>query len=245
LVSEDRYHLLLDFQFNGWGKKFPSELDNAISRKLFANGLLEGKMEDHEDFVLEGGSIESDGRGTIFTTSQCLLAPNRNQPLTQNEIEGKLKQYLHAERIVWLDHGNLTGDDTDGHIDTIVRTAPDDTLLYVGCDDPNDEQYEDFRSLEKQLQGLRTIEDKPYRLMRLPMPDAISDDGDRLPATYANFVIINGAVICPTYRQPTKDAAAMSIIGEAFPDREVIGIDACTVIRQHGSLHCLTMQYPL
>ena len=194
--------------------------------------------------MLEGGSIESDGRGTVFTTSQCLLAPHRNQPLTREDIELKLKEYLRAERIVWLDHGNLTGDDTDGHIDTIVRIAPDNTLLYVACDDSGDEQYDDFRALENQLRDLRTIDGEPYRLLRLPMPDAIFDDGDRLPATYANFVITNGAVICPTYNQPAKDAQAMKIIGEAFPGREVIGIDACTVIRQHGSLHCLTMQYP-
>ena len=244
LVSKSGTRLLLDFKFNGWGEKFPARLDNAISRKLFAAGILDGEMEDHEDFVLEGGSIESDGRGTVFTTSQCLLAPHRNQPLTREDIELKLKEYLRAERIVWLDHGNLTGDDTDGHIDTIVRIAPDNTLLYVACDDSGDEQYDDFRALENQLRDLRTIDREPYRLLRLPMPDAIFDDGDRLPATYANFVITNGAVICPTYNQPAKDAQAMKIIGEAFPGREVIGIDACTVIRQHGSLHCLTMQYP-
>jgi agmatine/peptidylarginine deiminase len=245
LISDKGKKMLLDFQFNGWGKKFPAQQDNAISRRLFDGGFFIGEMENHEDFVLEGGSIESDGKGTVFTTSQCLLAPNRNQPLTQSEIEGKLKETLRAERIVWLDYGNLRGDDTDGHIDTIVRTAPDDTLLYIGCDNHDDEQYEDFLMLEKQLRGLRTTAGAPYTLMRLPMPDAIYDDGYRLPATYANFVILNDAVICPTYHQPKHDEAAIDTIRKAFPGREVIGIDALTVIRQHGSLHCLTMQYPL
>ena len=221
-------------------------------------------MERHQDFVLEGGSIESDGRGTIVTTSQCLLAPNRNQPLTQAEIEAELKRRLRAERVVWLDHGNLVGDDTDGHIDTIVRCAPDDTLLYVGCDDENDEQFADFQALEQQLKSLRTADGKPYRLLRLPMPEAIFEEGEtrneeretrneergarneergeRLPATYANFLILNGAVLAPVYGQPANDAEALRVIGEAFPDRDIIPIDARTIIRQHGSIHCLTMQ---
>ncbi len=214
------------------------------------------QLENHQDFVLEGGSIESDGRGTIFTTSQCLLAPNRNQPLTRDEIEAELKRRLRAERVVWLDYGNLVGDDTDGHIDTIVRCAPDDTLLYVGCDDENDEQFADFQALEQQLKSLQTADGKPYRLLRLPMPKAIfeetiSEEGgtrkeeqERLPATYANFLILNGAVLVPVYGQPENDAEALRVIGEAFPDRDIIPIDARTIIRQHGSIHCLTMQIP-
>ena len=236
--------LLLDFCFNGWGMKFPSSNDNAINRTMAAKGIFPAPLEDHNDFVLEGGSIESDGLGTIFTTSTCLLAPHRNQPLTREEIEERLKIYLRAKRIVWLDHGTLIGDDTDGHIDTIVRCAPDDTLVYVGCDDTNDEQYNDFLALERQLQGLRTTDGRPYRLLRLPMPTAIYEDGERLPATYANFLVINGAVIVPSYGQPERDAIAAAVIAQAFPGREVISIDACTVVRQHGSLHCLTMQYP-
>uniref|UniRef100_A0AB33J0D3 Agmatine deiminase family protein n=1 Tax=Prevotella sp. GTC17259 TaxID=3236795 RepID=A0AB33J0D3_9BACT len=236
--------ILLDYKFNGWGEKFKWEKDNAITRQLAEHGILQGTLEDHTDFVLEGGSIESDGAGTVFTTSQCLLAPHRNQPLTQTEIEQRLRQQLHAERIVWLDYGNLVGDDTDGHIDTIVRCAPNDTLLYIGCDDESDEQYADFKALEGQLQTLRTAEGQPYRLLRLPMPTAIYDDGERLPATYANFVILNGVVICPTYAQPKHDKQAMETIRQAFPEYEIVGIDARTVIRQHGSLHCLTMQYP-
>lgn len=153
------------------------------------------------------------------------------------------------------DHGNLTGDDTDGHIDTIVRVAPHDTLLYMACDDPNDEHYDDFRLLEQQLQQLTTFEGYPYRLLRLPMPDAIYDEGnqlstspdskgERLPATYANFLIMNRAVIYPTYDQPQKDEEARRQLQLAFPDREIIGVNALTIIRQHGSIHCLTMQLP-
>ena len=235
---------LLDFQFNGWGEKFPAELDNAISQKLYDAGLVKGEYVDHLDFVLEGGAIESDGRGTIFTTTGCLMAPHRNQPLTQQEIETRLKVYLGAERVVWIDHGSLIGDDTDGHIDTLVRICPDNTLLYVGCDDADDEQYADLQLMEQQLKSLRTMEGKPYRLMKLPMPHPIYDGEDRLPATYANFLIINGAVLVPTYDQPDLDSEALRIVGEAFPSRDIIGIDCRPVIRQHGSLHCCTMQYP-
>ncbi|MBQ8988744.1 MAG: agmatine deiminase family protein [Prevotella sp.] len=244
LVNDQGGVRLLDFCFNGWGEKFPADLDNAINRRLYDEGKISGDYVDCLDFVLEGGSIESDGRGTIFTTSGCLLAPHRNQPMTQAEIEARLKRDLCAERILWIDHGHLTGDDTDGHIDTLVRICPDDTLLYVGCDDPEDEQYEDLKLMEAQLQTFRTLEGKPYRLMRLPMPQPIYENSERLPATYANFLVVNGAVLCPTYDQPEQDAEALRIIGEAFPDREIVGIDCRSVIRQHGSLHCCTMQFP-
>ena len=235
---------MLDFRFNGWGEKFPAALDNQITSKMAAQGLFQYPVENHDDFVLEGGSIESNGEGIIFTTSICLLAPHRNQPLTREEIETQLLQRLHAQHIIWLDHGNLIGDDTDGHIDTIVRIAPHDTLLYVGCDDEGDPQYEDFQALEQQLRTLRTPDGHPYRLLRLPMPHPIFDDGERLPATYANFVILNGAVLVPTYNQPDLDSIACETISLAFPGLDIIGIDARVVVRQHGSLHCLTMQYP-
>ena len=244
LVDDNGHRRMLDYKFNGWGEKFEASLDNAINRRLYNLGEIAGEYSDNLDFVLEGGSIESDGRGTIFTTSQCLLAPHRNQPMTKAEIEERLKRDLCAERVLWIDYGNLIGDDTDGHIDTIVRVCPDDTLLYMGCDNPEDEQYEDLRKMEAQLQSFRTLEGKPYRLMKLPMPHPIYDGEDRLPATYANFLIINDAVLCPTYNQPDIDSEALRIIAKAFPDREIIGIDCCPVIRQHGSLHCCTMQFP-
>ena len=231
--------ILLDFCFNGWGEKFPADLDNQINRHLYDEGLVKGEYEDHLDFVLEGGSIESDGKGTVFTTACCLMAPHRNQPLTQQQIEDRLKQWLGAERIVWLNRGSLIGDDTDGHIDTLVRICPDDTLLYIGGDDDHPDLYE----MEKELQELRTLDGRPYRLLKLPLPRPIYDDGDRLPATYANYLVVNGAVLVPTYAQPDLDAEALRIIGQAFPDHEIVGIDCRPIIRQHGSLHCCTMQY--
>lgn len=238
-VEEDRQLMLLDFKFNGWGEKFPAELDNQINRQLYERGIVTGIYEPHLDFVLEGGSIESDGKGTVFTTSCCLMAPHRNQPLTQEEIEDKLKEWLGAERIVWINHGSLIGDDTDGHIDTLVRICPNDTLLYIGADD----EHPDLKLMEQELQVLRTLEGRPYRLLRLPMPHPIYDAEDRLPATYANYLVVNGAVLYPTYGQPDLDNEARNIIQQAFPDREMVGIDCRPVIRQHGSLHCCTMQY--
>lgn len=231
--------VLLDFCFNGWGEKFEATLDNQINKHLYEQGLVKGTYEDHLDFVLEGGSIESDGKGTVFTTECCLMAPHRNQPLTKAEIEERLKEWLGAERIMWLQHGSLIGDDTDGHIDTLVRICPNDTLLYTGGDD----DHPDLVEMERELQKLRTLDGKPYRLLKLPLPRPIYDDGDRLPATYANYLVINGAVLVPTYNQPDLDTEALRIIGEAFPDREMVGIDCRAVIKQHGSLHCCTMQY--
>lgn len=235
---------LLDFKFNGWGEKFDWQKDNAITSTLYGKGVFSATLENHLDFVLEGGSIESDGKGTVFTTAQCLLAPQRNQPLSEVEIGERLMMALGAERVVWLRHGNLVGDDTDGHIDTIVRICPDDTLLYVGCDDEDDEQYDDFRALETELKALRTVDGKPYRLLKLPMPDKMEFDGERLPATYANFLVINGAVIVPVYGQREKDEEAKALVAEAFPGREIIAVDASVIVRQHGSIHCITMQLP-
>ena len=231
--------ILLDFCFNGWGEKFEAGLDNQINKHLFNRGIVKGQYEPHLDFVLEGGSIESDGKGTVFTTTCCLMAPHRNQPLTQQEIEARLKEYLGAERIVWINHGSLIGDDTDGHIDTLVRICPDDTLLYTGGDD----DHPDLARMEEELKTLRTLDGRPYRLLKLPLPRPIYDEGERLPATYANYLVVNGAVLVPTYNQPDLDAEAMRIIQQAFPDREIVSINCCAVIKQHGSLHCCTMQY--
>lgn len=243
LVSSDGIsRRLLDFRFNGWGEKFKAENDNAINRHMFDAGLLGGEYSDELDFVLEGGAIESDGKGTVFTTSGCLMAPNRNQPLSQADIEKRLILSLCARRIVWIDHGNLVGDDTDGHIDTLVRVAPNDTLLYVACSDRNDEQYDGLHLMEEQLKCLLTDDGKPYRLIPLPSPRAIYDGGERLPATYANFLVINGAVLYPTYAQPDLDEEARQALAMAFPGLELVGIDCRSIIKQHGSLHCCTMQ---
>jgi agmatine/peptidylarginine deiminase len=238
-VEDNGNLILLDFCFNGWGEKFEAAFDNAINRHLYDQELVRGTYENHLDFVLEGGSIESDGKGTVFTTTCCLMAPHRNQPLTQAQIEDRLKQYLGAERIVWINHGSLIGDDTDGHIDTLVRICPDDTLLYIGAD----ADHPDLLAMEGELRTLRTFDGRPYRLLRLPLPRPIYDGGDRLPATYANYLVINGAVLVPTYAQPDLDAEALRTIALAYPDREIVPIDCRPVIRQHGSLHCCTMQY--
>ena len=240
LVGEDsdgkKKLLCLDFRFNGWGDKFPADLDNKITRnvfaELFSDEILNGEIgSGNDDFVLEGGSIESDGKGTIFTTECCLMAPHRNQPLTKEEIEQELKLRLKARSVVWLQHGAVPGDDTDGHIDTTVRIAPNDTIVYCHPAD------------RKELETLRTIDGKPYRLLELPTPE-VEYDGEALPATYANFLIINGAVIVPVYDNPEKDRMACEIIQSAFPNRTIIPIDATVIVRQHGSIHCCTMQIP-
>lgn len=237
---------LLDFQFNGWGEKFEATLDNEICRHMQEQHILRGNYEDHLDFVLEGGSIESDGRGTILTTSQCLLAPHRNQPLSQADIEQRLLRTLHAQRILWLDHGYLAGDDTDSHVDTLARLCPSDTIAYVQCLDTEDEHYEELRQMEQQLQTFRTLEDAPYRLIPLPMaPIRYDEDGQRLPSTYANFLVINGAVLMPTYGDPGLDEKAKRQLQKAFPKHEIVGIDCQVLIIQHGSLHCCTMQFPV
>lgn len=235
----------VDFCFNGWGRKFKADLDNAINGKLYDAGIVKGEYEDCTSFVLEGGSIESDGKGTILTTSQCLLAPHRNQPMDKEEIEKCLKKMLHAERVLWLNHGNLIGDDTDGHVDTVARLAPNDTIVYMQCSDENDAQYADLKAMEEEIAELRTAEGKPYRMIPLPSPAPIHDeDGERLPATYANFLIMNNCILYPTYAQEENDRKAAVALGKAFPGHEIVGIDCRALIKQHGSLHCVTMQYP-
>lgn len=235
---------LLDFAFNGWGNKFAAERDNQITRRAIEAGLLKGSYIDHLNFVLEGGAIESDGMGTLLTTSHCLLAPNRNQPMNRVDIEEYLRKAFHLERVLWLDHGYLAGDDTDSHIDTLARFCSPSTIAYVQCSDPSDEHYEALLAMEEQLKSFRTLAGEPYRLLPLPMADKIEETGERLPATYANFLIMNNVVLYPTYGQPANDSRAKEVLQEAFPTHEIIGIDCCALIKQHGSLHCVTMQYP-
>lgn len=234
---------ICDFAFNGWGKKFPAVLDNQITAKLFEKGIF-GKdvaYRNQLDFVLEGGSIESDGQGTLLTTSTCLLSANRND-LSQPEIEEKLMNFFGLERVLWLYHGYLQGDDTDSHIDTLARFCDEKTIAYVQCTDVEDVHYIALQKMEKELQSFRTLSGHPYQLVALPMADAVYHEGERLPATYANFLIINGAVLVPTYNS-AKDKIAMDILQKVFKDRKIIGIDCLPLIKQHGSLHCVTMQY--
>lgn len=238
--------LLLDFRFNGWGMKFAADKDNRINRRLHGQGLLNGRYTNCLGFVLEGGAVESDGQGTLMTTSGCQLSPNRNDQMNRKEIESKLLAVLHADRVLWLDHGWLAGDDTDGHIDTLARFCPEHTIAYVECTDTSDEHYEELLRMEGQLRTFRTVNGEPYRLLPLPLPDAIYDEsGNRLPATYANFLVINDAVLMPTYNQPIKDVQALRVLQKAFPQHAVTGIDCRALIRQHGSLHCCTMQFPV
>lgn len=236
---------LLDFKFNGWGLKFASDLDNRITRQAVEAGALKGTYVDRLGFVLEGGSIESDGMGTLLTTSECLLSPNRNGQLNRVEIEEYLMSTFHLQQVLWLDHGYLAGDDTDSHIDTLARFCSPKTIAYVKCEDKNDEHYEALRAMEEQLKTFRTLAGEPYRLLALPMADKVEEDNERLPATYANFLIMNEAILYPTYNQPANDRRAGEVLQEAFPNHQIVGIDCRALIRQHGSLHCVTMQYPL
>lgn len=236
---------LLDFGFNGWGLKFRSDLDNRITRLLHAAGAFGNTPLDTVGLVLEGGSIESDGSGTLLTTAACLLSPNRNPHLGQAELTAALKAHFGARQVHWLQHGHLEGDDTDAHIDTLARLCPDDTIAYVACMDRGDSHYIALQAMVRELKELRTTSRKPYRLVPLPWPTAIYDeDGQRLPATYANFLVVNGAVLVPTYNQLDNDRAALKAVGKAFPGYDIVGIDCRTLIRQHGSLHCVTMQIP-
>ena len=236
---------LLDFTFNGWGLKFPANLDNQITRRLYQSGVFDSAVEHYliTDIVLEGGSIESDGQGTILTTAQCLLAPNRNEFQEEEEVEDYFKHLFGAQRVLWLHHGYLSGDDTDSHVDTLARFCNAETIAYVRCTDKTDEHFTELSRMEKELQTFRTPEGKPYRLIPLPMAEAVYDAGERLPATYANFLIINGAVLMPTYNSPL-DEIAKTALQTAFPDREIVGINCLPLIKQHGSLHCITMQIP-
>lgn len=244
LIEGDRT-LLQDFVFNGWGNKFDARLDTHITRHLYNYGLFPSCAINTLDFVLEGGSIESDGRGTILTTSNCLMSPERNPRFSRDDIEAYLAEQLSAKHVLWLDHGHLEGDDTDSHIDTIARFTDVNTIAYVQCDDKTDSHYDDMQAMEQQLKNLRNLNNEPYRLVPLPWPSAKLSitDGRRLPATYANFLIINGAVLVPTY-EDKNDQLALDQIKECFPDREIIGINCLPIIEQHGSLHCLTMQLP-
>jgi agmatine deiminase len=235
---------LLDFSFNGWGNKFGAEKDNLVSRRLSAIGAFGATALRSYDLILEGGSLESDGAGSLLTTSACLLEENRNPLLTRNQLETELKIRFGAEQVLWLDHGALQGDDTDSHIDTLARFAPANTLLYQACEDPHDEHYAVLAAMREQLGDFCNSAGERYQLLPLPWPSACYDEeGGRLPATYANFLIINGAVLVPSYNDPA-DAEAARVIQRAFPERQVISINCRPLIEQHGSLHCVTMQIP-
>lgn len=244
LDLENNHFKMLDFTFNGWGMKHPCDKDRLISKQLHKIGTF-GKMPlESLDYVLEGGSIDCDGQGSILTTSKCLLSTKRNPGYLKTNIEDCFNKFFGTERILWLEHGALEGDDTDSHIDTLARFADPETILYVSCDKNDDSHFEELKLMENDLKLFRTKDGKPYKLVPLPWPDAKYDDkGMRLPATYANFLILNEAVLVPTYRD-SKDGEALGIISEVFTDRKVIGVDCLQLIHQGGSLHCTTMQLP-
>lgn len=244
-VFDEGVPCVYDFVFNGWGMKFAANYDNLITRNLFAQSTFSGSVlpVNMQPFVLEGGSIESDGKGTLLTTVECLASVNRNEYLQKEELENYLKEVFGFERILWLENGYLAGDDTDSHVDTLARFCSEDTIAYVQCTEPDDEHFDELQAMEQELQAFTRANGEPYRLIALPMADKVEWEGERLPATYANFLIMNGAVLLPFYQSP-KDAVAKAALQEAFPDREIVGIDCLPLIKQHGSLHCVTMQYP-
>ncbi|AMD00358.1 agmatine deiminase family protein [Halomonas chromatireducens] len=243
-IERDGSPALLDYIFNGWGGKFEAERDNGLTQRLADAGIYACAAESR-DVILEGGAIETDGEGTLLTTEACLLNPNRNPQLDREAVEAMLTADFGIERVLWLANGHLDGDDTDSHIDTLARFCDPTTIAYVRCDDEADPHYPALAAMEAELQTFRRANGEPYRLVPLPWPRPCFDpvDGHRLPATYANFVIINGAVLVPTYGD-AADSRALVALGDAFPGRDIVPIDCTSVIRQHGSLHCLTMQLP-
>lgn len=236
----------LDFGFNGWGLKFASDKDNLVNLRLAEAGFI-GKSEyrNERDFILEGGSVETDGCGTLLTTSRCLCSPNRNGGKSKSELNDILRSRLGVDHVLWLDYGALEGDDTDSHIDTLARLAPYDTILFTGCRDLDDPHFEELLKMRAQLTKFRTREGEPFNLIELPLPDPVYDeDGQRIPATYANYLVTDKVVFIPSYRQPHNDMLASQTIRVAYPGRKTVSVDCIALLKQHGSLHCATMQLP-
>lgn len=242
-VLRDNAPLLLDFTFNGWGGKWAYELDDRVTANLHEAGAFGTTPCEKVNLVLEGGSIEVDGKGTLLTTSSCLLDPHRNPQYNRHTLEQYLAKQFGLKRVLWLEHGYLQGDDTDGHIDTLARFCDPHTIAYVTCDREDDVHFEALQAMERQLRSFVSSQGDPYDLVPLPFPAPHYKGTERLPATYANFLIINGAVLVPTYDDP-HDHIAIERLRKCFPDREVIGIYSVPIIQFYGSLHCVTMQLP-
>ncbi len=236
-VESDADVELLNFTFNAWGDKFEASKDNAMNTNLSKHY---SKKMHTIDFILEGGAVESNGEATILTTSACLLNQNRNTHLNSIEITQKLNETLGCTEVLYLEHGYLAGDDTDSHIDTLARFIARDKIMYVKCEDEKDEHFKELQLMERELQGIALK--NHYSLIALPMSDAVYYEKERLPATYANFLFINGAVLVPTYNT-SQDEEALEIFRTTFKDRKIIGVDCSTLIKQHGSLHCVTMNF--
>ena len=246
VYGENGEKCILDFVFNGWGLKFGADLDNQITRNIYRSGAYANDVRyvDMRPFVLEGGSIDCDGEGTLMATSECLCSLNRNEYLSRQEIEDKLKAAFGLKRILWLDYGGITGDDTDSHVDILARFCSPDTIAYTACDNPADDNYAPLKAMEEQLRSFRTLEGKPYRLIPLPLPEPLFLDDYRLPASYANFLIVNGGVLMPGTGSALDQVAAEQL-QKAFPDRRVEVINCYALLSGHGGLHCITMNYPL
>jgi agmatine/peptidylarginine deiminase len=240
-LREDDGFRLLDFCFTAWGGKFESDLDDRIVANLFDLGLFRGADHQRIDFALEGGAIETDGQGTLLSTWHCLH--ERHPELSRDDITRKLESSLAQTRTLWLEHGYLEGDDTDAHIDTLARFASPDAIVYQGCQDSGDSHYRELRAMAAELAAFRTLDERSYRLFELPWPQPILDHGRRLAASYANFLIVNGAVLMPAYGDDA-DGRAAAILAQAFPGRDIVPIPCRSLIWQNGSLHCLTMQLP-
>lgn len=232
---------LLDFRFTGWGGKFDASQDDLLVENLDQAGIFIKSDRQSIDFALEGGAIDTDGDGTLLTTWQCLH--ERHPHATREELSGKLAGWLQQERVLWLDHGHLEGDDTDAHVDTLARFAAPDAIVYQACDDPADSHHSELQAMAAEIAALRTRDGQPYRLFPLPWAQPIVDGGRRLAASYANFLIVNGAVLMPAYGD-RADAAAAAVLENAFPDREIVQVPCRPLIWQNGSLHCITMQLP-
>ena len=245
-VIQDGEFVLIDFIFNGWGLKFPANKDNLITKGLQRKGIFREIPVETYGLAIEGGALESDGLGTLLTTTECLLSPNRNPHLTREETELKMLEILGSGRVLWLENGYLEGDDTDSHIDTLARFTSPDTIAYVRCQEEDDVHYEALKAMESELKSFTQTNGQPYNLVPLPMAPARYhyDDGHRLPSTYANFLIINDAILLPVYGDDEKDKLAEESMKICFPDRHIYSIDCNSLILQHGSLHCITMQFP-
>jgi len=236
-VKDTKRVKLLDFTFNGWGDKFEALKDDAMTQNI--EHIYKTKSSNI-NFILEGGAIESNGVNTILTTSKCMLNKNRNSTLDAIQITQELHKHLGATNILYLNYGYLAGDDTDSHIDTLARFISKDTIMYLKCSDEQDEHYLELEMMEKELFIL--AKEHNFKLIALPMTDAIYFKQQRLPATYANFLFVNGAVLVPTYRVK-QDEDALQIFRDTFKDRDIIAIDCSTLIKQHGSLHCVSMNF--
>ncbi|WP_372386817.1 agmatine/peptidylarginine deiminase [Xanthomonas axonopodis] len=232
---------LMDFRFTGWGGKFEASLDDQLVSSLDAAQVFVPAQVETIDFALEGGAIETDGAGTLLTTWKCLH--ERHPQRTRESLSSDLGTWLAQERVLWLDHGYLEGDDTDAHIDTLARFAGPDAIVYQGCDVPGDSHYVELQAMGAELAALRRADGQPYRLFVLPWAQPILDEGRRLAASYANFLIVNGAVLMPAYGD-AADATAQAVLAQAFPQHEIVPVPCRALIWQNGSLHCLTMQLP-